>query len=174
MSVFDVEEWPTHGGSLRVYAQRADTGRWPRQARVDALLQRERAAGLETPAAYSDFQARAETIRHELLGFLLQARREERQVVGYGAAAKGNTLLNYAGVRPDLLAYVVDRNPAKQARYLPGSRIPVVDESRLTETRPEYVLILPWNLRDEVMRQLAEVRAWGGRFVTAVPRLQLW
>lgn len=174
LSVFDVEEWPTHGGSLRVYAQRADTGRRPRQARVDELLQRERAAGLETPAAYTDFQVRTETIRHELLSFLLQARQEGRQVVGYGAAAKGNTLLNYAGVRPDLLAYVVDRNPAKQGRYLPGSRIPIVDESRLAETRPEYVLILPWNLRDEVMRQLAEVRAWGGWFVTAVPRLQMW
>ncbi|MCK7578329.1 MAG: class I SAM-dependent methyltransferase [Chromatiales bacterium] len=174
LSVFDIEEWPTHGGSLRVYAQRADTGRRPRQARVDALLQRERAGGLETPTAYADFQARVETIRHELLSFLLQARREGRQVVGYGAAAKGNTLLNYAGVRPDLLPYVVDRNPAKQGRYLPGSRIPIVDESRLAETRPEYVLILPWNLRDELTRQLAEIRVWGGRFVTAVPRLQLW
>lgn len=174
LSVFDVEEWPTHGGSLRVYAQRADTGCRPRQARVDTLLQRERAGGLETPAAYADFQVRAETIRQALLRFLLQARRRGRQVVGYGAAAKGNTLLNYAGVRPDLLPYVVDRNPAKQGRYLPGSRIPIVDESRLAETRPEYVLILPWNLRDEVMRQLEEIRAWRGRFVTAVPRLQLW
>jgi SAM-dependent methyltransferase len=174
LSVFDVEEWPTHGGSLRVYAQRADTGRRPRQACVDALLQRERAAGLETPAAYADFQVRAEAIRHALLSFLLQARREGRQVVGYGAAAKGNTLLNYAGVRPDLLAYVVDRNPAKQGRYLPGSRVPIVDESRLAETRPDYVLILPWNLRDEVMRQLDYICAWDGRFVTAVPRLYLW
>ncbi|MBN2885535.1 MAG: class I SAM-dependent methyltransferase [Chromatiaceae bacterium] len=174
LSVFDVEEWPTHGGSLRIYAERTDTGCRPRQARVEALLQRERAAGLETPAAYVDFQTRAEQIRHELLSFLLHARREGRQVAGYGAAAKGNTLLNYAGVRPDLLAYVIDRNPAKQGRYLPGSRIPIVDESRLVQTRPAYVLILPWNLRDEVMRQLEEVRAWGGRFVTAVPRLQLW
>lgn len=174
LSVFDVEEWSTHGGSLRVYAQRADTGARPCQTRVDALLQRERAAGLETPAAYADFQAHAETIRHALLGFLLQARLGGRRVVGYGAAAKGNTLLNYAGVRPDMLPYVVDRNPAKQGRYLPGSRIPIVDESRLAETRPDYVLILPWNLRDEVMRQLDYICAWNGRFVTAVPRLYLW
>ena len=172
LSVFDVEEWPTHGGSLRVYVQRADTGVQLCQTRVAALRQQERAAGLETPEVYAGFQTRAETIRHDLLCFLLQARQAGQQVVAYGAAAKGNTLLNYAGVRPDLLPYVVDRNPAKQGRYLPGSRIPIVDESRLAETRPDYVLILPWNLRDEVRRQLDYIRAWSGQFVTAVPRLE--
>lgn len=121
---------------------------------------------------YAGFQARANQVKNDFLAFLIEAKRQGKLVAAYGAAAKGNTLLNYAGVRPDLIPFVVDRNPAKQGKYLPGSRIPIVDETRLSETRPDYVLILPWNLKAEVMAQLDYIRAWGGRFVTAVPRLE--
>jgi hypothetical protein len=169
LQVFDVEELPTHGGSLRVYAQRSDGGRRPVGAVVGALLASEERAGMNTPAFYAGFQREAVRIKHELLIFLLDASDRGLKVGAYGAAAKGNTLLNFAGVRPDLLSYVVDRNPAKQGRYLPGSRIPIVDEIHLRVDRPDRILILPWNLRDEVVEQLDYVRAWGGRFVTLVP-----
>ena len=171
--VFDVEELPTHGGSLRVFAQRADTGEQRVDGRVRALLEREARAGMKAPAFYQGFQAEADRVKNDFHAFLIDAKRQGKQVAAYGAAAKGNTLMNYAGVRPDLLAYVVDRNPAKQGRYMPGSRIPIVDESRIEETRPDYVVILPWNLKAEVTQQLAHIRQWGGRFVTAVPTLEL-
>lgn len=173
LAVFDVEELPTHGGSLRVYAQRADTGRRPRTIRTDELLAREAGAGMNTVPYYSDFQAKAERVKDELLAFLIAAKRLGLRVAAYGAAAKGNTLLNFAGVRPDLLGYVADRNPAKQDKYMPGSRIPIVDEAYLRQHRPDRVLILPWNLRDEIMEQLAYIREWDGRFVTAVPTLEI-
>lgn len=173
LSVFDVEELDTHGGSLRVFAQRADTAAHAVSPRVDALLAQERAAGMQTQAFYAAFQAEAVRVACALMGFLLQAKAEGRSVAAYGAAAKGNTLMNFSGVRPHLLPYVVDRNPAKQGKHMPGSRVPIVEESRLRATRPDYVLILPWNLREEVMQQLAYVREWGGRFVTAVPRLEI-
>ena len=173
LEVFDVEELPTHGGSLRVLAQRADSGKQALTTAVAALLRRERAAGMADVAYYGGCQRRLEELKDGFLRFLLDARAQGRQVAGYGAAAKGNTLLNYAGVRPDLLRFVADRNPAKQGHYLPGSRIPVVAESVLREARPDYVLILPWNLADEVRSQLGYIREWGGRFVTAVPRLEL-
>lgn len=169
LQVFDVEELSTHGGSLRVHAQRSDAGRRPVAPAVAALLAREQAAGMTTPAFYAGFQREAERIKRELLEFLLQARREGLKVGAYGAAAKGNTLLNFAGVRADLLPYVVDLNLAKQGRYMPGSRVPIVDEDHLRRDRPDRVLILPWNLRKEITAQLAYVRDWGGRFVMAVP-----
>lgn len=171
LTVFDVEELPTHGGSLRVYAQRSDTGIHETGPRVAELLGREIAAGITTPGFYANFQAKADKVKNDLLTFLLEAKREGKRVAGYGAAAKGNTLLNYAGVRPDLLSYVVDRNPAKQDKYLPGCRIPIVDEAQLKLTKPDYVLILPWNLRTEVAHQLDYIREWGGQFVTAVPSI---
>lgn len=171
LQVFDVEELPTHGGSLRVFAQRSDAGQRAVRPSVAALLTREQAAGMTTPAFYAGFQCEAERIKRELLEFLLQARREGLKVGAYGAAAKGNTLMNFAGVRPDLLPYVVDLNPAKQGKSMPGSRVPIVSEDHLREDRPDYVLILPWNLRTEITAQLAYIREWGGRFVTAVPRL---
>ncbi|MBX3634073.1 MAG: methyltransferase domain-containing protein [Rubrivivax sp.] len=174
LQVFDVEELSTHGGSLRVFAQRADSGRHACSTRAQALRQAEQAAGLDAAAFYAGFQAAAERVKNEFLHFLVGAWRDGRRVAAYGAAAKGNTLLNFAGVRADLLPFVVDRNPAKQGRWLPGSRIPVVDESQLDAARPDYVVILPWNLRDEVAAQLERVRGWGGRFVTAVPALQVW
>lgn len=171
LAVFDVEELPTHGGSLRVYAQRSDTGAHETGSRVTELLAREIAAGITTSGFYANFQAKADKVKNDLLIFLLETKQKGKQVAGYGAAAKGNTLLNYAGVRPDLLPYVVDRNPAKQEKYLPGCRIPIVDEAHLKLTRPDYVLILPWNLRTEVTHQLYYIREWGGQFVTAVPSI---
>lgn len=173
LAVFDVEELPTHGGSLRVFAQRSDTGRRARCSRVDDLLAREAAVGLTTAAAYAGFQARAEAVKDDFLSFLIEAKRRGRLVAAYGAAAKGNTLMNFAGVRPDLVRFVVDRNPAKQGKYMPGSRIPIVDESRLRLDKPDYVVILPWNLKDEVTRHLAYIGEWGGRTVTAVPTLEV-
>jgi hypothetical protein len=173
LAVFDVEELPTHGGSLRVFAQRKDTGHKATTSRVAELLKKEAAAGMTTAGYYSGFQSKANKVKNDLLAFLIEAKRDGKKVSAYGAAAKGNTLLNYAGVRPDLLPYVADLNPAKQGKYLPGSRIPIVAEVRIHDNRPDYVIILPWNLREEVMAQLAYIREWGGRFVTAVPKLDV-
>ena len=171
--VFDVEELPTHGGSLRVYAQRKDADVRVISQSVAKLLARETAAGMSSTAFYAGFQAKANKVKNDLLFFLIEAQRAGKSVAGYGAAAKGNTLLNYAGVRADLLPYVVDRNPAKQDKFLPGCRIPIVAEAQLKQTRPDYVVILPWNLRAEVIEQLAYIREWGGQFVTAVPSLKV-
>jgi hypothetical protein len=171
LAAFDVEELPTHGGSLRVYARRTDAPAGEPHPRLGACLEREARAGMAGAAFYTGFQARADRIKDGLLGFLLQAKREGKTVGAYGAAAKGNTLFNYAGIRGDLVPFVVDRNPAKQGKYLPGSRIPILAEAALAQARPDYVLILPWNLRAEVVEQLAYIRQWGGRFVTAVPEL---
>ncbi|MDY6947833.1 MAG: class I SAM-dependent methyltransferase [Pseudomonadota bacterium] len=172
LSVFDVEELPTHGGSIRVYAQLC-SGPNQRTHRVPDILERERSAGLTTAAYYAGFQRRIDVVKNHLLQFLLTAAEQGKTLAGYGAAAKGNTLLNYAGVRADLLPYIVDRNPAKQNKYLPGSRIPIVAEDRLQAERPDYIVILPWNLRDEVTAQLDYVRQWNGHFVTAVPKLHI-
>ena len=177
--VIDVQELPTHGGSLRVFAARADTAAHPHAtdqgaAHVQQLLAVEAAAGLHGAGFYSDFQRQAIRVKRELLSFLLQCQVDGVTVGAYGAAAKGNTLLNFAGVRPDLLPYVVDKNPAKQGQYLPGSRIPIVDEAHLRKHRPDRVLILPWNLRNEVAEQLAYVREWGGKLVVAVPQLDVF
>jgi C-methyltransferase-like protein/putative zinc binding protein/methyltransferase family protein len=174
LAVFDVEQLPTHGGSLRVYAQRADGGPHRRTSALDALLATEAEAGMRSAAYYAGFQDRVLKVKHDFLSFLLAAQADAKTVVGYGAAAKGNTLMNFAGVRPDLVAFVADANPAKQGRFLPGSRIPVVGEGGLREARPDFVIIFPWNLRAEVMSEHAYVGEWGGRFVTAVPELKIW
>ena len=174
LSVFDVEELPTHGGSLRVYAQRTDTAVHTVMPGVERHLRVEADAGVETPAFYAGLQQAAERIKNALLRFLLDAQRDGLKVAAYGAAAKGNTLLNFAGVRPDLLPYVVDRSPGKVGRFMPGSRIPIVTEDRLLEHRPDRILILPWNLAQEVTEQLAYAREWGARFVKAVPSLEVW
>lgn len=173
LSVFDIEELTTHGGSLRVYAQRKDSGVRELSQNVANLLEREAVAGMTTPAFYAGFQVRADQVKNDFLVFLIDAKRAGKKVVGYGAAAKGNTLLNYAGVRSDLLPYVVDRNPAKQDKFLPGCHIPIVTEAHLKQNRPDYVVILPWNLRAEVVEQLAYIREWGGQFVTSVPALKV-
>lgn len=173
LSVFDVEELGTHGGSLRVFAQRTDMGKYAVDDKVTKLLDREAKAGMHRTDYYQGFQEQADKVKNDFLSFLLEAKRQGKSVAAYGAAAKGNTLLNYSGVRPDLLPYVVDKNPNKQGKYLPGSRIPIVAEAQLKQARPDYVVILPWNLRDEIITQLAYVRAWGGQFVTVVPELEI-
>lgn len=174
LTVFDVEDLPTHGGSLRVYAQRSDTGSHKRQNSVDAVLAREHLAGLATTTAYRGLQAQAERIKHDLLAFLIAERRAGRSVGAYGAAAKGCTLLNWAGIRSDLLPWVVDLNPAKQGKFLPGCRIPIVHEDRLRDERPETILILPWNLHKEISSQLSYALEWNVRFITAVPEIRYW
>lgn len=173
LNIFDVEELTTHGGSLRVFAQRKDTGKREFSPILDKLLNQEVAAGMNNVAFYAGFQDKADKVKNDFLAFLIEARRAGKTVAGYGAAAKGNTLMNYAGVRPDLISYVVDRNPAKQDKYLPGCRLPIVAEERLKQTRPDYVVILPWNLRAELVEQLSYIREWGGQFVTAVPSLKI-
>lgn len=173
LQVFDVQEITTHGGSLRVFAQRKDQGQHAVSDAVTELLAREAAIGIATEAYYADFQQSANQIKYDLIEFLIKAKRKGEKVIAYGAAAKGNTLLNYAGIRPDLLSAVVDRNPAKQNKFMPGSRIPIVDENIILQEKPDYILILPWNLRHEVIEQLNYIREWGGKFVTAVPMLSL-
>ncbi|MDG9970487.1 class I SAM-dependent methyltransferase [Achromobacter mucicolens] len=174
LSVFDVEHLSTHGGSLRVFAQRLDTGKHEASAEVARTLDEEQRAGVATPDFYARFQQQAERVKNDLLAFLVELRRGGKRIAAYGAAAKGNTLLNFAGVRPDLLPYVVDLNPAKQGKYLPGSHIPIVAEARLREDRPEYILILPWNLKTEVSEQLAYARHdWSAKLVTAIPSLSI-
>lgn len=171
LSVFDVETTPWHGGSLRVFAQRSDTGTHAKTAAVAKMLDAERAAGMLEDAFYANFQEAAQIVRDGFLEFLIDSRRAGLKVAAYGAAAKGNTLLNFAGVKPDLLAFVVDKNPAKQGTLLPGSRIPVVTEDVLKAEKPERVVILPWNLQAEIKQQLSYISDWGGKFVTAVPKL---
>lgn len=171
LHVFDVETTPWHGGSLRVFAQRADTRFHPESPRVAAMIERETAAGMREAAFYTGFQRQAQRVRNDFLSFLLGCQREGLTVAAYGAAAKGNTLMNFAGIKPDLLTLVVDRNPAKQGMLMPGSRIPITDEQALKELKPERVVILPWNLQSEIKTQLSYISDWGGKFVTAVPRL---
>ena len=173
LSVFDVQELPTHGGSLRVFAQRTDTGLQVINDQVRLLLQKEESAGMRTAEYYTGFQGKSEKVKDDFVAFLIEAKRQGKSVAAYGAAAKGNTLMNFAGIRSDLIQFVVDKNPAKQGKYMPGSRIPIVGEERLIEERPDYVVILPWNLREEIMQQLAYVQEWGGKFMTAVPIFKL-
>jgi len=173
LNVFDVEELPTHGGSLRVFAQKADFEGYQVSESVKDLLDREEASGMKTKEYYSGFQEKADQVKDDFVNFLIAAKRTGKSVIAYGAAAKGNTLINYAGIRPNLIPYVVDRNPAKQGKFMPGSRIPIVDESYIVMEKPDYVVIFPWNIRDEIMAQLAYIREWGGQFVTAVPTLEI-
>jgi ABC-type Fe3+-hydroxamate transport system substrate-binding protein len=158
---------------LRVFASLAVENHHPEQPAVREILAREEAAGLTRADTYASFQARADKVKDDFVAFLIDAKRTGKFVAAYGAAAKGNTLMNYAGIRPDLISFVVDRNPAKQGKFMPGSRIPIVGEEMIAESKPDYVVILPWNLRGEVIGQLEFIRRWGGQFVTAVPRLQI-
>lgn len=172
LRIWDVEELPTHGGSLRLWACRIEAAHSKTPA-VAALLAKEASAGMLEMDYYHGFQPLADAVKNAFLAFLLDCKRSGKRVIGYGAAAKGNTLLNYAGIRPDLIGYVVDASPHKQGRHLPGSRIPVVAESRIRESRPDFVVILPWNLREEITTQLVYIREWGGKFVTAIPTLRV-
>jgi len=169
--VFDVEEIGTHGGSLRVFAQRADTGEHPITDRVRSMARLEADAGMRQRSFYEGFERDAELAKAKLLDVLVQAKLEGKTVAAYGAAAKGNTFLNYAGVKADLINFVVDRNPAKQGKWMPGSRIPIVDEMHLKREKPTIIVILPWNIKAEVLSQLAYAREWGARFIVAQPQV---
>jgi len=173
LQVFDVEKLGTHGGSLRVFAQRSDTGSHPIESSVEDLMNEEIGAGMHDLDFYRGFQDHAEKVKNDFLKFLIEKKQEGKVVIGYGAAAKGNTLLNFAGVKRDLLKYVVDRNPYKQGKFMPGSRIPIVGEDHLKSDKPDYVVIFPWNLRDEVVAQLDYLRETQVTFVIAVPQLEL-
>lgn len=171
LNVFDVEKLDTHGGSLRVYAQRSDTGKHPADARVEQLFAEEKHACMTSIDFYQPLQEYAEIVKNKFLKFLIDKKEEGKLVVGYGAAAKGNTLLNFAGIKSDLIKYVVDRNPHKQGKFMPGSRIAIVSEERLKSDRPDFVVIFPWNLVAEIAEQLSYLSLSGTQFVTAVPRL---
>ncbi len=173
LRIFDVEELPTHGGSLRIFACHEDDESHPDHAAVGELLDRERAQGLDQLATYLDFDRKVQHTKRELLKFLVNAKEAGKTVVGYGAPAKGNTLLNYCGVRTDLLDYTVDIAPSKQGTLLPGVRIPVHAPDKILETKPDYVLILPWNIKDEIMASMSAVRDWGGQFLVPIPDVQL-
>ena len=173
LTVFDVEEHPTHGGSLRVFAQRTDTGKQPISDRVAKMLRAEDAIGIQTEKYYLAFQVRAEKVKDDFVNFLADAKRQGKIVAAYGAAAKGNTLMNFAELGSDLIQYVVDKNPAKQGKFMPGSRIPIVSPEALLSQRPDYLVILPWNIADEVTQQNAALAKLGTQFVTAVPKLEI-
>jgi 2-polyprenyl-3-methyl-5-hydroxy-6-metoxy-1,4-benzoquinol methylase len=172
LRLFDVEELPTHGGSLRIYACHENASH-KATGRVAALLEQEGEAGLGSIDAYRGFAERVRQVKRDLVAFLIRAKEAGKSIAGYGAPAKGNTLLNYCGIRTDLLDYTVDLSPYKQGLYLPGSRIPIYAPSHIAETQPDYVLILPWNLKDEIVAQMAHIRDWGARFVLPVPTLEI-
>ncbi len=173
LQVFDVDELATHGGSLRVYVRHVEDASGPVQPAVAALRERERRLGYDRLETYRAFDEQVRETKRRLLEFLIGAKRAGRSVAGYGAPGKGNTLLNYCGIRTDFIDYTVDRNPYKHGKYLPGTRIPIFAPERLAETRPDYVLILPWNLRDEILAQLRYVREWGGRCVVPIPTVEV-
>ncbi len=172
--IFDVDELPTHGGSLRIYARHSEDITKPIEARVLELLNREEVKGLNSLATYNSFAEDVRASKRKLLSFLIEQKNAARTIVGYGAPAKGNTLLNYCGIRSDFIDYVVDRSPYKQGRFLPGTHIPIYHPDRIAQTKPDYLLLLPWNLRDEIMAQMAFVREWGCRFVTPIPTVHVY
>lgn len=172
LTLFDVEELPTHGGSLRIFAKHTENKSHAISPRVEAMLQKEAAAGMKDMKYYQSFQQAAEKIKLDLLAFLVEQKRAGKKVAAYGAAAKGNTLLNYCGVKADLIDYVVDANPHKQNKFLPASHIPVMNEQYLKDQQPDFVIILPWNLKEEITTQLSYIKNWGGQFVVAIPALQ--
>jgi SAM-dependent methyltransferase len=172
--LFDVEELATHGGSLRIYARKAEDASRPVNERVGDLLERERAYGLKDLGFYRSYGSRVREKKRDILEFLIRLKREGKTIAGYGAPAKGNTLLNYCGIRTDFIEYTVDRNPHKQGCYLPGSQIPVLPPEKVRETRPDYLLILPWNLKDEIMGQMGHIREWGGRFAVLIPKVEVF
>src|SRR5271155_1728838 len=173
MRIFDIEELWTHGGSLRIYACHAGDDTHPTEPQILELARREREAGLHRLETYSDFADRVRATKRKLLSFLIEAKSRGKSIAGYGAPGKGNTLLNYCGIRTDFLDYTVDRNPYKQGKFLPGTRIPILAPEKIKETRPDYVLILPWNLKDEITAQLAYIRGWGAKFVVPIPEVSV-
>ncbi len=174
LTLFDVDELPTHGGSLRIYAQHADDGARPVGKAVVELKNAEQSLGITNPSYYRRFSEQVKETKRKLLSFLVHAKSEGKTVVGYGAPGKGNTLLNYCGIRTDFLEYTVDRNPFKHGKFLPGTHIPIFDPAKIKETQPDYLLILPWNLKNEIMTEHAYVRDWGARFVTPIPEVTVY
>ncbi|HET7543350.1 MAG TPA: methyltransferase C-terminal domain-containing protein, partial [Polyangiaceae bacterium] len=169
LTVFDVEELWTHGGSLRIYARHASDSSRPLTARLLELREREITAGYRKIETYTRFEEQVRETKRKLLELLITAKREGKRIVGYGAPGKGNTLLNYCGIRTDFVEFTVDRNPYKQGKFLPGTHIPILHPSRIDEVKPDYILILPWNFKDEIIAQLDYVRAWGTRFIVPIP-----
>jgi 2-polyprenyl-3-methyl-5-hydroxy-6-metoxy-1,4-benzoquinol methylase len=174
LKIFDVEELPTHGGSLRIYLHHADDRTHKVSDRVENLDQQELKNEVNKLETYSTFGENVKETKRKLLEFLITAKRQGRKIAGYGAPGKGNTLLNYCGIRTDFLDYTVDRSPFKQGKFLPGTHIPIYAPEKISESRPDYVLILPWNLKDEIMKQMAFVREWGGKFVVPIPELTVY
>lgn len=173
LALFDVEELSTHGGSLRIYAKHEGDTSVKVTDRIEKLLEEEKSAGLSDLNFYYDFAKRVESTKRKLLQFLIQAKNEGKRIAGYGAPAKGNTLLNYCGIRTDFLDYTVDRNPYKQNRYLPGSHIPIKAPEKIKEDKPDYLLILPWNIKDEIIKQMSFIRDWGGKFIIPIPEVTI-
>jgi hypothetical protein len=171
--MFDVEEIPTHGGSLRIFAKHVEDQSKQISDNVASLLQKESDKGLTSLAYYDNFQQKALKVKLDITSFLIEQKRAGKKVAAYGAAAKGNTLLNYCGIKNDLIDFVVDANPHKQNKFLPGSHIPVFNEQHLKDEKPAYVIIMPWNIKDEIIKQLSYIRDWGGQFVTAIPGVQI-
>lgn len=172
LTLFDVEELPTHGGSLRIYGQHND-GKKPISDRISKLKTQEIEAGLEQRSTYLGFGEQVKATKRHLLNFLIDIKNQGKSVVGYGAPAKGNTLLNYCGIRTDLLDYTVDRSPYKQGLFLPGTHIPIYHPDKIIETKPDYLLILPWNIKDEIIEQMSHIREWGGQFVVPIPQVEV-
>jgi len=173
LTLFDVEELPTHGGSLRIYARHADNPALPVSSRVTELRTREIDAGLTKLQFYLTFGEQVKETKRKLLQFLIRIKSEGKTIVGYGAPGKGNTLLNYCGIRTDFLDYTVDRNPYKQGKFTPGTHIPICPVERIRETKPDFLFILPWNLKDEIIEQMAYIREWGGQFVVPIPEVTI-
>ena len=174
LNIYDVEKLPTHGGSLRVYATHIENNTLEISKNIENILNEEKKFALLDMNTYTNFQEKANKVKYNLLEFLLQARKENKKVIAYGAAAKGNTLLNYAGIKNDLIEFVVDKSPYKQGKFMPASHIPIVEEKKIRELKPDYILILPWNIKDEVIDQLNYVKKWNCKFVVAVPQLEIF
>jgi len=173
LTIFDVEELPTHGGSLRIYVRHAEDETRPLTNSVKELNIREEAAGLTRMETYAAFSEKVKETKRKLLEFLIRAKREAKRVCGYGAPGKGNTLLNYCGIRTDFLDYTVDRNPYKHGKFTPGTHIPIFPPDKIRETRPDYLFILPWNFKDEIMTQMSYIREWGGKFIIPIPEVRI-
>ncbi len=173
LTLFDVEELPTHGGSLRIYAKHSESNEIKIEHRVEKLKEVEKQKGLSDLQTYLSFSQKVRDTKRKLLSFLLKVKMDGKTVVGYGAAAKGNTLLNYCGIRTDFIDYTCDRSPHKQGKFLPGTHIPIYSPDKIAETKPDYVLILPWNLKEEVTQQLSYIREWGGKFVVPIPEVEI-
>jgi hypothetical protein len=171
--LFDVEELPTHGGSLRVYARHAEDDAKPVEPAVPALLQREEAFGIARIERYHAFTAQVEETKRGILELLIGLKRKGKRIAGYGAPGKGNTLLNYCGIRTDFLDFTVDRNDYKQGLFLPGTHIPILEPDEIARRKPHYVFILPWNFKDEIMKQMAGIREWGGQFIVPIPEARI-